>query len=557
VKPTITIRGALNDPSLLGSVLAGDSWQPWRILLIAAMGEALTEGERATFTALTGRPTEPLQRAEEFCAVVGRRGGKSRAMAILAAYVGGLCEHDLVRGETGIVLLIAPDQRQAKIALDYCAAALEQSPILKQLIANRSADALELTNGISIEVRSASFRRLRGPTYVAVIADEAAFGYSDEFSANTDTEILNAVRPGLATSQGPLIIASSPYAKRGVLWETHRKHYGKEGDPLILVAQGTSRDFNATLSQSVVDRALERDHAAASAEYLAQFRSDIEGFVSYEVVRACVGGHYEMAPLAQHRYFAFVDPSGGSADSMTMAISHKEGDRVVIDAIHERKPPFNPETVVDDFCIVLKQFRINRVTGDRYGGEWPREQFRKRGVGYVCSEKVKSDLYQALLPLLNSGRIVLPKSDRLVNQLCGLERKTSRAGKDSIDHGPGGHDDLANCVAGAADLISLAEQAVQRGGGVGIYGTVIDEPSEIRERLEEELVSVVPPDTADHSRPYKGYVHERFGDLRRQWQGGGDDGKIIDDLRALRATTGDLSYHRTINEFIQEIKRGR
>ncbi|MGB9351139.1 MAG: hypothetical protein WCB61_14785, partial [Pseudolabrys sp.] len=52
-------------------------------------------------------------------------------------------------------------------------------------------------------------------TYVAVIADEAAFWYSDEFSANTDTEILNAVRPGLATSQGPLVIASSPYAKRG------------------------------------------------------------------------------------------------------------------------------------------------------------------------------------------------------------------------------------------------------------------------------------------------------------------------------------------------------
>ena len=52
--------------------------------------------------------------------MVGRRGGKSRAMATLAAYVGGLCKHSLVRGETGVVLLIAPDQRQAKIALDYC-----------------------------------------------------------------------------------------------------------------------------------------------------------------------------------------------------------------------------------------------------------------------------------------------------------------------------------------------------------------------------------------------------------------------------------------------------
>ena len=30
----------------------------------------------------------------------------------------------------------------------------------------------------------------------------------------------------------------------------------------------------------------------------------------------------------------------------------------------------------------------------------------------------------------------------------------SRSGKDSIDHGPGGHDDLANAVAGAADLVA-------------------------------------------------------------------------------------------------------
>jgi len=120
---------------------------------------------------------------------------------------------------------IAPYQRQAGIVLGYAEAALQQSPILRQLISGRSNNALTLTNGINIEVRASSFRRLRGPTYVAVIADEAAFWYSDEFSANADVEILNAVRPGLATTGGPLIIASSPYAKRGVLYETHKRHY--------------------------------------------------------------------------------------------------------------------------------------------------------------------------------------------------------------------------------------------------------------------------------------------------------------------------------------------
>jgi hypothetical protein len=443
---------------LLGSVLAGDSWRSWRCLMIAAMGEALTDDERAIFTSLTGRAREPLQRVEELAAVVGRRGGKSRAMATLACYLASLCSHNLVRGETGILLCIAPDQRQAGIVLGYAEAALQQSPILRQLISGRSNDALTLTNGINIEVRASSFRRLRGPTYVAVIADEAAFWYSDEFSASADTEILNAVRPGLATTGGPLIIASSPYAKRGVLYETHKRHYGNHGDPLILVAQGTSREFNPSLAQSVVDRALERDHAAASAEYLAEFRSDIESFVSREAVEACITlGVRERAPLPDIRYAAFTDPSGGSADSFTLAIGHRQDDVVVVDAVREVRPPFSPENVVGEFCALLKNYRISSVQGDKYAGIWPVEQFARHEIKYEQSAKPKSELYQAVLPRLNSGTVDLLDHPRAIAQLCSLERRTARGGRDSIDHAPGAHDDLANAVAGVVATLVTAQ----------------------------------------------------------------------------------------------------
>jgi hypothetical protein len=139
MKPTISIRKALADEKLPGCTLAGETWHAWRVLLIAALGEQLTNEEREIFTTLTRRQREPLQRVEEFCAVVGRRGGKSRAMAMLAAYVGGLCKHQLVRGETGVVLLIAPDQRQAKIA---------STTVLLPSISRRSSN-----NSLAIEVR--------------------------------------------------------------------------------------------------------------------------------------------------------------------------------------------------------------------------------------------------------------------------------------------------------------------------------------------------------------------------------------------------------------------
>jgi hypothetical protein len=70
--------------------------------------------------------------------------------------------------------------------------------------------------------------------------------------------------------------------------------------------------------------------------------------------------------------------------------------------------------------------------------------FGKLSINYEQSAAPKSDLYRDMLALINSNRIRLLDNPKLVNQLCGLERRVSRGGRDSIDHGPGGHDDIAN-----------------------------------------------------------------------------------------------------------------
>ena len=297
-----------------------------------------------------------------------------------------------------------------------------------------------------------SFRKLRGPTYVAVIADELAFWFTEAAYANPDVEVLAAVRPALLTTRGPLILASSPYAKTGVLWNTFRRHYGPDGAADILVARGASRDFNPTIPQSEVDRALEADRVRNTAEFLAEFRSDVEGFAALEAVEACTGDYREMLPAANNFYKAFTDPSGGSDDSFALAISHKSKDQIIIDAVREARPPFSPDAVVHAFAALLKSYRVSRVTGDRYAGEFPRELFRKHGITYDLAKQTKSELFRDLLPLLNSGRIVLPRHDRLQGQIVGLERRTSAVGRDTISHPDRGHDDVANAVAGAAAL---------------------------------------------------------------------------------------------------------
>jgi hypothetical protein len=454
VTPLCSLRRAFADPKLLGTTLRGDSWLAWRVLLIAAMGEPLRDDERALFQQLTGREHEPRQRVQEFVAVVGRRGGKSRALATLAIYLAALCEHRLAPGERGLVLVLAQNQRAARIILDYAEAAFDATPLLRKLVAGRSDNVIELNTGVALEVRWQSFRAVRGFTYLAAMCDEVAYWWSEDSYANPDVETLAAIRPGLLTTQGQLVLASSPYARKGVLWDAYRRHYGADGDPAVLVVKGTTRELNPTVPQAWIDAELARDPVRNRAEYFAEFRADIETFINRDVVEACVGDFFELSPAPDIRYRAFVDPAGGSGgDSFSLAVAHKDGDNVVVDCVRERRPPFSPSDVVTEFAQLLREYRVTRVTGDKWAGGFPPEAFRTAGISYEPAPKPKSDIYVELLPLLNSGRLVLPKNDRLVQQLVALERRTARgSGRDSIDHPPGANDDVANAVAGAALL---------------------------------------------------------------------------------------------------------
>jgi hypothetical protein len=344
-------------------------------------------------------------------------------------------------------MLIAADRKQAKVLLKYVRAFLDGVPMLRAMVENITAEAIELSNNVVVEVHTASYRSIRGRTVVAAVCDEAAFWRNEE-SANPDREILAALRPSMSTvPDAMLLVISTPYARRGILWDAFRRNFGKPGDVFVWTA--STRVMNPSVPQSVIDNALEEDPASASAEYLAEFRSDVEAYISQEVVDTCVvPGRHELPPVAGTRYAAFCDPSGGSQDSFTLAVGHAEPERAVPDLVRERRPPFSPEAVVSEFAADLNRYGIHEVVGDRYGGEWPRERFIAYGIHYRTADRPKSEIYQSCLLMLNSGKIELLDNKVLRQQLIGLERRTARGGRDSIDHRPGGRDDVTNSVAG-------------------------------------------------------------------------------------------------------------
>ncbi len=463
-KPALTILDTMRDPALFGPWFRGVSWRVWRAFLSALFGLPMSETARETYRKHTGRETTPTVPAKEGWLIVGRRGGKSLVAALVAVFLASFRDYRefFAPGERGTVMVIAADRRQARVVFRYIQGFLDSVPMLGQMVESRTKETINLTNRVTIEVHTAKFRAVRGYTVVAAICDEIAFWRSEE-SANPDTEILTGLRPGMATVPDALLLCiSSPYARRGALWEAWKKYYGQNGDP-VLLWQADTRSMNPTVSESVIAEAYEQDPESASAEYGAHFRRDIEGFAATEAIEAVViPGRYELPAVAGVRYFAFVDPSGGSQDSMSLAIGHHENGKATLDCIRENRPPFSPAAVTEEFSELLKQYHVNTVVGDRYAGEWPREQFRKHGIEYKPAEKTKSELYLELLPAINSGRVELLDSKRLQSQLVGLERRTSRAGRDTVDHAPGGHDDVANAVAGALTLVLKQGVAIHR-----------------------------------------------------------------------------------------------
>ena len=334
-------------------------WAAWMAFLAALYALPMTPEMLLTYQQCTGRIAPHTVAALEAWLICGRRAGKSFIMALNAVFIACFGEYrkHLARGERGTVLVIATDRRQARNIIRYIRGLLEGIPMLKRMVERETTESFDLKNAITIEVAAASFKSVRGYTIVAALCDEIAFWPSED-AAEPDFAILDALRPAMATiPSAKLLCASSPYARRGALYDAFTRYYGKD-DTNVLVWKANTRTMNPTVPQAIIDQAFERDPASASAEYGAEFRNDISQFVSREAIEACLSPRVlERSRVPGVIYQAFVDPSGGSSDSMTLAIAHRQATPDnkkaigVLDAVREIRAPFSPDAaVVDSAC---------------------------------------------------------------------------------------------------------------------------------------------------------------------------------------------------------------
>lgn len=447
----VTIDQALLDPKLLGGALGDVStWSTWLALLRSAFGLRLNKKERALFASVAGTRKPPTKRLNELWVAAGRGSGKSRMSAAVAVYLAAFQEHDLDPGEQGFVLCLAGSRDQATLVFGYAQAFIRRSPILRKMIKSITASEIRMHNNVTIAVHTNSFRLIRGKAILAVVADEIGH-WRDELSANPDLEVYRAVRPSLARCNGMWIAISTPYRRAGLLYNKHRDFFDTDNDD-VLIAQGPTSVFNPTISSATIDRELAADPEGARSEWLAEFRSDIAALFDEAVIADAIdhARPLELPPRGKHKYHAFTDASAGRHDAFTCTVGHLEGDQqqFVADVVRGLEAPFDPRSVAEEFAALAHTYHCPKIVGDSFAGEWVAAAFRDAGIRYETSPLPKSSLYLESLASFNQGLVSIPNFEPLLRELRGLERRTHRSGKDSVDHGSHGSDDFANSLVG-------------------------------------------------------------------------------------------------------------
>lgn len=473
---------ALRDQQLFAPYFRpAESWAAWEAVLRVLFGLALSAEDLALLERCAGRKQAFSGALTEAWLLCGRRSGKSRILALIAVILA--CFKDYSRlvsaGERVVIMVLAVDRDQAQVIFGYARALIADTPMLRSLLEHETAESLELSNGVSIEVHTSSYKSVRGRTLAAALCDEIAFWRSDE-SRNPGTAVIAALRPSLGSIPDALLLcASSTYDRSGPAYEAFDKYHGN-ADSDVLVWRAPTRLMNPAFRQSVIDKAYAQDPLSAAAEYDSEFRSDVAAAFPDELIDACVcRGRKSLPYVAGMRYLAFCDPSGGQHDSMVLGISHRdrERDRVLLDRLVVAKAPFEPASVTADFAQVLAAYGVHKVVGDRYASQWVVSAFSKQGITYVASELDKSAIYRECIPAFSAGRVELLEDSRLLLELRQLERRPGRNGRaDQIDHRPGGRDDIANAACGALQLAAAKRslrisESLLNGGGLGV-----DEP---------------------------------------------------------------------------------
>ena len=464
--------------------------------------------------------------------VAGRGSGKSSVLSScrLLHLALTLPLNRLAAGEKGYCLIICPDLKTAKQTLEFVRGQAESSPFIKPLIGEK-VKGRNLANGIrqdgflitrpdgyvvSVECLAASKggRSVRGRSLVCVVLDECAF-FEDENHAVNDKEIFAALLPRMMKGS-QLIIASTPWADTGLLFDLYKANFESPKNSVVAVAP-TLLMMPTEEMKEAVDAMMQTEPERAQQEFFAKFMTSGDGawFDSASVDKCVDYFREDELPPNQNVITVAGADLAFKQDNAALVIVQYFDDCFHVAMAKEHKPrpnqPLLPSELFSDFSNEMKRYFLDYTIADRFNEAPFREHLENNGLYLINipgGNDGKVEMYTRVRSLLREGRLSIPDNPRLIKQLKNVSVKPTSGGRLTIEHHRrrgDGHGDMVSALVAAVWQAYKLAQAKDPEYVPGTYEWNMAKARKQMDFLEKQIMDLDAAGEDDHEWKMAGY----------------------------------------------------
>lgn len=404
--------------------------------------------------------------------VCGARSGKSYLFVALRL-VWGMLMRDLssmAPGQRAVAMIVAPNEKHRREVLNYAMGAMNSKPELKALLVRETEKGFEIRRPdgkpayFDVGVASAKGADAAGKSLIDYAMDEVMLFRDASFKVN-DIDLFRAgatrVLPG-----GQIIVASTPWATAGLLYDLYRDNFAKPSDTIVAHAPTLTMNPSPTV-RAIVETETRRDPENAKREYEAVFMtSGTTTFFESSAIEAAKDD--DLFELEAGDVIAAGGDFGFRSDSSALVMVARRGKTLhLFDGCEERPGddgPLKPSLTVSSFAKVIGK-RCVYVMADSHYRESIAEHLDEHQLVYAPAPTMPVDTYVRARMLMREGRIKIHGvsfRDRLLQQLREVHGKPTAGGGMSIIHprwATGGHGDIAAAFVLAVWQVSGDEVA--------------------------------------------------------------------------------------------------
>jgi hypothetical protein len=394
---------------------------------------------------------------------VGRRGGKSSSLCRVGVLEALYGDHVIPRGDVGYVAFLSVDRNEAARRIVTIRAILDALRVPY----TASGDEIRLTQRpIVFAVMTASLTGVVGGTVIAAFCDEVASWYDRDTGANPAREVLEALRPSMATMPNArMFLSSSPWSTD----DAHARAFERGETDFQSIAFAETWIANPTLTEAKCralaesEREFRRAYAAIPAPLL------LEGYFN-DVLEGCVDVDRDgpSCPIANVPYVVTIDPAtrrDGWAIAVTRAEERPQAEPIAyVEHAEVLTPRPNAPLIVSDAVMhtvgVARRFGCTHVWGDQAMADALRPLFAQQGIEYAdrpWTAANKRTLFRAMHMSMSDRRVRLPGGVREVaRQFAGVAVRMMPGGHESFQGARGVPDDLCSAIVMGVDLAMLS-----------------------------------------------------------------------------------------------------